>query len=73
MSRKLCEFSASLQKASCAEAEVEMGKCFHAGKGVEKDQNEAVRLFRRAMQAGNTDAQVELGKCFVRGCGVEKK
>ncbi len=33
---------------------------------------EAVRPFRRAMQAGSMDAQVELGKCFLGGYGVIK-
>ncbi len=44
--RKPCDFFRLTADASCAAADVELGKCFRGGRGVDKDMNEAVRLFR---------------------------
>jgi TPR repeat protein len=40
---------------------VAFGKRLYEGDGVEKDEDEAVRLFNRAADAGDVDASVELG------------
>ncbi len=47
-------------------------ECFEKAMGVEQDIEEAVRLFRRAAEAGNVQGEGELGHCFLVGSGVRK-
>ncbi len=42
----------------------------YGGNGVEKDEAEAVQLFRKAAEQGNAAAQVALGRCYLGGVGV---
>lgn len=44
----------------------------HGGNGVEKDEAEAVQLFRKAAEKGNALAQILLAGCYLDGVGVEK-
>ena len=41
-------------------AQYELGKCYHEGKGVEKDMAEAVKWYRLAAEQDNTDAKEAL-------------
>ncbi len=50
----------------------ELGKCYLAGIGVDRDTAQAAEWFRRAADRGNADAMFELGKCYLDGIGVEK-
>jgi hypothetical protein len=43
---------------------------YHAGSGVAKDMNEAVRLYRLAIDQGIADAMVNLGAIFIKGDGL---
>ncbi len=45
---------------------------FEEGRGVEKDEAEAVRLYRLAADQGDAAAQYNLGRMFEKGKGVEK-
>ncbi len=54
------------------EARVQLGLRYLRGDGVEKDSEEAVRLFRLTADASCAAADVELGKCFRGGRGVDK-
>ena len=40
--------------------------------GVEEDDEEAVKWYRKAAEQGNADAMYKLGKCFYNGLGVEE-
>jgi len=42
------------------------------GKGVDKDETEAVRWLGLAAARGNVDAQYDLGMAYLRGRGVAK-
>lgn len=44
----------------------------HGGNGVEKDEAEAVQLFRKAAEQGNAEAQISLAACYLDGVGVGK-
>jgi TPR repeat protein len=42
------------------------------GKGINKDEAEAVKWFRQAAEKGNRDAQYGLGMAYLRGKGIQK-
>jgi TPR repeat protein len=43
---------------------------YRLGQGVEKDQEEAVRWYRKAAKLGNPAAMFNLGTCYYNGDGV---
>ena len=47
------------------------GLCYEYGKGVEADQLEAVKWYRKAAEQGDITAQFHLGLCYEYGKGVE--
>jgi hypothetical protein len=49
-----------------------LGSCLYAGRGVAKDNSEAVRLWRLAAAQGHAGAQFNLGAMFANGEDVEK-
>ena len=49
-----------------------LGCCYGNGEGVEKDEAESVKWYRKAAEQGNADAQYNLGCCYDNGHGVEK-
>jgi TPR repeat protein len=53
-------------------AQMEMGKLYAAGTGVDKDPGHAVYWWRKAARAGNPEAQYRLGKARLEGFGVDK-
>ena len=55
-----------------ARAQYELGACYFFGKGVEKDEKEAVKWYRRAAEQGDAAAQTNLGICYENGDGVPK-
>ena len=50
-----------------ASAQCFLGKCYIFGRGVTKDQTEAVKWCRKAAERGNVDAQVDLGLMYEDG------
>ena len=42
-----------------------------AGMGIEKNEEEAARLFRKGAELGNADCIWGLGKCYLKGRGVQ--
>eukprot|EP01049_Picozoa_sp_SAG25_P009007 SAG25_NODE_857_length_5044_cov_2.869970_3_plen_674_part_00 len=54
------------------EAQISLGACYRHGIGVEQDDAEAVKWFRKAAEQGNSRAQNSLGNCYWRGIGIEK-
>jgi len=64
--------SARRRSKGNAHAQVALGECYLNGTGVEKDDVEAVKWFRKAAEQGNAHAQVKLGECYRNGTGVEK-
>jgi TPR repeat protein len=50
----------------------ELGVMYADGQGVGKDEAEAVRLYRKAADLGNTDAMNHLGDMYFYGRGVAK-
>jgi TPR repeat protein len=59
-------------EAGDAESEVELGLRYEQGKGVAKDQVEAVKWYRKAAEQNLAAAQNDLGACFYNGDGVTK-
>jgi hypothetical protein len=55
-----------------ASAQDSLGVCYANGRGVPKDEVEAVRWFRLAADQGDDNAQHSLGECYVNGRGVPK-
>jgi TPR repeat protein len=53
-------------------AQFTLGECFFTGRGVAKNEVEAVKWFRKSAEQGNTDAQAKLGWCYLNGVGIPK-
>ena len=50
-----------------------LGLCYLDGKGVQKNEAEAARLFRLSADQGNSSGQAELGGCYLQGLGGVRK
>ena len=48
----------------CTEAQIAFGKCFHFGKGVEKNYDNAIYWYTKATLKGNAEASYYLGRCY---------
>ena len=46
------------------EAQCKLGGCYCYGEGVEKDEAEAVKWYRKAAEQGRSAAQCNLGSCY---------
>lgn len=55
-----------------ANAQFRLGISYRAGLGVAKDEQEAVKWYRKAAEQGHAEAQMSLGLCYVLGTGVEE-
>ena len=55
-----------------ADAQSKLGVMYDNGRGVPKDDKEAVRWYRMAAEQGNADAQSKLGAMYYTGRGVPK-
>ena len=53
-------------------AQYALAECHMNGIGTEKNEKEAVRMYRRAAEKGYADAQYRLAECYQNGKGVEK-
>jgi TPR repeat protein len=49
-----------------------MGELFSRGRGVQKDEAEAVRWWQRAAARGEVNAQYGLGMALLRGRGIAR-
>jgi TPR repeat protein len=59
-----------LAKQGDADAQYNLGAMYTNGKGVEKDQKEAVKWFRKSAEQGNAKGQFGLGVSYDDGKGV---
>jgi len=55
-----------------ASAQCELGDCYSIGKGVAKDEVEAVKWYLKAAEQGSVRAHSILGYCYANGKGVAK-
>ena len=55
-----------------ADAQFNLGVMYDSGRGVLKDQAEAVRWYRLAAEQGHADAQFNLGAMYANGVGVPR-
>ena len=55
-----------------ARAQTELGLRYTAGRGVARDDAEAVRWFRRAAEQGDADGQFNLAVMYENGRGVQR-
>jgi TPR repeat protein len=55
-----------------AGSQFQLGMMYTLGKGVEKDEAEAARLYAQAAERGLADARCALGYCYYMGKGAEK-
>jgi hypothetical protein len=62
----------SAAKQKNPEAQYRLGLCFEHGLGTEKNHENAVELYRLAIQQGYSCAYVELGCCYALGRGVSQ-
>ena len=53
-----------------AQAQSDLGACYHIGSGVEKDFQEAVKWHRKAIERGNAAAHHNFGECYEKGESV---
>lgn len=70
--KKVAEYREVATEHNDASAQLNLGICYRDGCGVEKDEKEAVRWFRRAANQNDADAQFVLGACYQEGQGVKK-
>lgn len=70
--RKEFANSKALAEQGEARSQAFLGACYSMGRGVEKDDAEAVKWYRKAAEQGNADGQSFLGTCYKDGKGVEK-
>ena len=64
-------YHAAAEKGN-ADAQCNLGYCYIQGKGVKKNESEAVRWYTLSAKQGNANAQYNLGICYENGRGVEK-
>jgi TPR repeat protein len=55
-----------------AKAQFCLGWCYREGRGVAKDEMEAVKWWHKAAEQNNADAQFILGHCYAKGQCVAK-
>ncbi len=67
-------FEATKAKAGKGDAEAQyiLGVCYDNGRGVTKDESEAVKWYRKAADQNNALAQYTLGVCYDNSQGVTK-
>ena len=53
-----------------AAAQEDLGVRYSEGRGVAKNEQEAVKWFRDAAEQGASNAQYRLGMCYYRGLGI---
>ena len=53
-----------------APAQCDLGYCYWAGKGIDKDYVSALNWYRKSAEQGNMTAQFNLGVCYANGYGV---
>lgn len=53
-----------------AAAQEDLGMMYSEGRGIAKNQEEAVTWFRKAAEQGAPNAQYRIGLCYYRGIGV---
>ena len=66
------ELFRDLVKQLEAELAYEVGLNYMLGRGVEKDEAQAVQWFRKGAELGDEDARYWLGVCYYHGQGVEQ-
>lgn len=59
-------------KGGNAEAEYYVGRCYHRGEYVEKDEEQAFKWYHKSAEHGNAKAQTCLGACYELGNGVKQ-
>ena len=69
---KAFEWYERAAESNLAEAQLEMGRSYQNGKGVEKDLGQALQWYARAARQGNSHASKCLGDMFYHGNGVEQ-
>jgi TPR repeat protein len=62
----------SVSNLSSALPQYILGNCYYFGRGVLKNDTEAVKWYQKAAEQGNAEAQFSLGNCYYFGCGVPK-
>ena len=55
-----------------AGAQFNLALCYRNGRGLEKNDTEAVQWYHKAAEQGYAEAQYNLGYCYLMGYGVKK-
>ncbi len=70
--KELFEFAKAKAEKGDASAQVTLGLMYEYGRGVAKNDVEAVKWYRKAAEQGDADAQIYLGSRYGYGRGVAK-
>lgn len=70
--QKAAELYTQAANMGDAEAQHELGGCYHQGNGVEKDYEQAVYWYTQSANQGYARGQYMLGVCYYYGVGVRK-
>jgi S1-C subfamily serine protease len=70
--KQVAELWAAKAKAGDVDYEFRLGFLYANGLGVDKDEVQAVKWFRKAAEQNDADAQRSLGQCYGDGKGVAK-
>ena len=60
------------RRAELRPGPIHLGVCYADGRGVAKDEVEAVKWYRKAAEQNDAEAQFNLGVCYANGQGVAK-
>lgn len=63
-------FEVSAKKAKDSKGMYELAQCYEYGRGIEKNENEAIYWYQKAAENGNAEGAFELGNCYYRGKGT---
>lgn len=59
-------------KNDSVEAQMVLGDCYYAGRGVAKDYKEALKWYKLAAKNGSAEAYNNIGQCYLNGHGVKR-
>lgn len=61
-----------LARQGDAEAQLQLGKCYFYGNGIDINKEKGIKWYRKAAEQENAEAQYYLGRNYHRGDGIEK-
>ena len=69
---KIFKYLKETAELGYARSQYHLGKCYAAGRNVERDSNAAFRWYEKAAEQGEAEAQYAMGLCYETGVGTQK-